>query len=88
MMTNNIALLQNILQKSKSIIFFGGAGVSTESGIPDFRSNDGLYKQKYKIPPEIILSHDSFFNHIQEFYKYYYDKIVNLSLNQMMFINN
>ena len=46
MMTNNIALFQNILQKSKSIIFFGGAGVSTESGIPDFRSNDGLYKQK------------------------------------------
>ena len=49
MMTNNIALLQNILQKSKSIIFFGGAGVIIESGIPDFRSNDGLYKQKYKI---------------------------------------
>ena len=54
MMTNNIALLQNILQKSKSIVCFGEAGVSTESGITDFISNDGLYKQKYKIPPQII----------------------------------
>ena len=70
------------------LFFFGGAGVSIESGITDFISNDGLYKQKYKIPPEIILSHYFFFNHTQEFYKYYYDKMVNLSLNQMMLINN
>lgn len=49
--------LKEIINKSKSVVFFGGAGVSTESGIPDFRSKDGLYNQKYKYPPEEILSH-------------------------------
>ena len=54
--------LEYIINHSDSIVFFGGAGVSTESGIPDFRSTDGLYNQKYKYPPEIILSHTFFMN--------------------------
>ena len=55
-----------IIQNSKNIVFFGGAGVSTESGIPDFRSKDGLYNQKYKYPPEMILSHTFFKNNTEE----------------------
>lgn len=70
--------LQNIISKSGNIVFFGGAGVSTESGIPDFRSADGLYKQKYKYPPETILSHSFFVTHTAEFYEYYRDKILYL----------
>ena len=58
-----------IIQNSKNIVFFGGAGVSTESGIPDFRSKDGLYNQKYKYPPEMILSH-TFFK-LSKFYMCY-----------------
>ena len=57
-------------------MFFGGAGVSTESGIPDFRSQDGLYHQKYDFPPETILSHSFFLNHPEEFYKFYRDKML------------
>lgn len=58
-MTEN---LQKVFDKSSKIVFFGGAGVSTESGIPDFRSVDGLYNQKYDYPPETILSHDFFYD--------------------------
>ena len=58
------------------IVFFGGAGVSTESGIPDFRSVDGLYNQKYDYPPETILSHSFFFEHTKEFFRFYRDKIL------------
>lgn len=72
--------LNKIIKKSNNIVFFGGAGVSTESGIPDFRSVDGLYNQKYDYPPEIILSHNFFFNKPKEFYKFYFDKLVNTNI--------
>ena len=68
--------LQEIIDESNSIVFFGGAGVSTESGIPDFRSVDGLYNQKYDVPPEVILSHDYFMSHADGFYKFYRDKML------------
>jgi NAD-dependent deacetylase len=63
------------VKESDNIVFFGGAGVSTESGIPDFRSKDGLYNQKYDYPPEEILSHTFFMNNTEEFYKFYHDKL-------------
>lgn len=68
--------LQEIVDKSDNIVFFGGAGVSTESGIPDFRSVDGLYNQKYDYPPETILSHTFFMNNTEEFFKFYRDKLM------------
>lgn len=68
--------LQQIIDDSKNIVFFGGAGVSTESGIPDFRSVDGLYNQKYDYPPEEILSHTFFCNHTDYFYNFYRDKLI------------
>lgn len=68
--------LQEIIDASNDIVFFGGAGVSTESGIPDFRSVDGLYNQKYDYPPEEILSHTFFENNTAEFYKFYRDKML------------
>lgn len=68
--------LQEIIDNSDNIVFFGGAGVSTESGIPDFRSVDGLYNQKYDYPPETILSHTFFMSHTREFYKFYRDKLI------------
>ena len=71
--------LQDIINSSKSIVFFGGAGVSTESGIPDFRSVDGLYNQKYDYPPEQILSHTFFMEKTDEFYKFYRDKMLCLT---------
>ena len=68
--------LQEMINDSESIVFFGGAGVSTESGIPDFRSVDGLYNQKYDYPPEEILSHTFFVRNTEEFYKFYRDKMI------------
>lgn len=68
--------LQEIIDDSDNIVFFGGAGVSTESGIPDFRSVDGLYNQKYDYPPETILSHTFFIDKTDEFYKFYRDKLI------------
>lgn len=69
--------LQEIIDKSKDIVFFGGAGVSTESGIPDFRSADGIYNTSgEKYPPEEIISHDFFFKHTKEFYDFYLKKMV------------
>lgn len=68
--------LQRIIDESNNIVFFGGAGVSTESGIPDFRSVDGLYHQKYDYPPEEILSHTFFERHTDYFYKFYRDKML------------
>ena len=68
-------ILQKYINESKSIVFFGGAGVSTESGIKDFRSVDGLYNEKYDYPPEIILSHSFFINKTEQFYKFYRDKL-------------
>lgn len=72
---NKIELLNKYIQEANNIVFFGGAGVSTESGIKDFRSKDGLYNQKYKYPPEQILSHSFFLKHTDEFYKFYKDKL-------------
>ena len=69
-------ILQEIIGESKNIVFFGGAGVSTESGIPDFRSVDGLYNQKYDYPPEEILSHTFFERHTEYFYNFYRDKML------------
>lgn len=71
-----INTLQTIIDNGKRIVFFGGAGVSTESGIPDFRSADGLYHQKYKYNPETILSHSFFMQKTEEFYSFYRDKMV------------
>lgn len=68
--------LQSVIDNSKRIVFFGGAGVSTESGIPDFRSVDGLYNQKYDYPPEQILSHTFFMHSTEEFYRFYRDKML------------
>lgn len=70
--------LQQIINESNNIVFFGGAGVSTESGIPDFRSVDGLYNQKYDYPPEEILSHTFFNAHTEYFYDFYRDKMLAL----------
>lgn len=77
-MEDKIEQLKNLIDESNNIVFFGGAGVSTESGIPDFRSKDGLYNQKYKYPPEEILSHTFFMNETEEFYKFYKDKLNSL----------
>jgi NAD-dependent deacetylase len=67
--------LQKLIDSSDNIVFFGGAGVSTESGIPDFRSTDGLYNQQYKYPPETILSHTFFMRKSEEFYEFYRAKM-------------
>lgn len=75
-----IEKLQEIIDKSNNIVFFGGAGVSTESGIPDFRSKDGLYHMKYKFPPEEILSHSFFMDNLDEFYRFYKDKMNSLNV--------
>ena len=71
-----INIFLDMVKKSERIVFFGGAGVSTESGIPDFRSVDGLYNQKYDYPPETILSHDFFVNNPKEFFRFYRDKMI------------
>lgn len=71
-----IEQLQEMIDDSKNIVFFGGAGVSTESGIPDFRSVDGLYHQKYDYPPEQILSHTFYMRKREEFYRFYKDKML------------
>ena len=70
--------LQEMVDESRRIVFFGGAGVSTESGIPDFRSVDGLYHQLYDTPPETILSHSFFLTHPEEFYRFYRAKMLPL----------
>ncbi len=73
-----ITQLNNMIKESNKIVFFGGAGVSTESGIPDFRSKDGLYNMKYKYPPEQILSHTFFINNPKEFFIFYKEKLNSL----------
>ena len=75
-MDDKIAKLKQWVYESDNIVFFGGAGVSTESGIPDFRSVDGLYNQKYDYPPETILSHTFFMKKTEEFYRFYHDKML------------
>ena len=75
-MDENIAKLKEWIDGSDNIVFFGGAGVSTESGIPDFRSVDGLYNQKWKYPPETILSHSFFERDPEEYYRFHREKLV------------
>lgn len=74
-----IEKLKRIVGESSNIVFFGGAGVSTESGIPDFRSVDGLYNQKYKYPPEVMVSHSFYRSHPEEFFEFYKNKMIALS---------
>ena len=71
-----IEALEKILQHSQNLVFFGGAGVSTESGIPDFRSVDGLFHQKFKYPPETMLSHTFYETHTAEFFAFYREKLI------------
>ena len=73
---DKIEKLQELIDRHERLVFFGGAGVSTESGIPDFRSVDGLYHQKYEVPPETILSHTYFMCHPEEFFRFYRDKML------------
>ncbi len=75
-MTEQVKELQNIITTYNKIVFFGGAGVSTESGIPDFRSVDGLYNQEYDYPPETILSHTFYRRNTEEFYRFYHNKML------------
>ncbi|MGI6010276.1 MAG: NAD-dependent protein deacylase [Ruminococcus sp.] len=75
---NQIAELQKMIDEHDNIVFFGGAGVSTESGIPDFRSTDGLYHQEYDYPPETILSHTFFQREPKEFFRFYKNKMLEL----------
>ena len=75
---DELTTLKSWIEESENIVFFGGAGVSTESGIPDFRSVDGLYNQKYKYPPETILSRTFYCNHLADFYEFYRDKMLHL----------
>ena len=82
-MQNSIEKLQEIVDRYENLVFFGGAGVSTESGIPDFRSVDGLYNQKYDFPPETILSHTFFMRHPEEFYKFSEIKCFVIQQSQM-----
>ncbi len=77
-MEKEITELQNMVNKSSRIVFFGGAGVSTESGIPDFRSVDGLYSQHYRYPPEVMLSHHFYKEHTAEFFDFYREKMLYL----------
>ena len=73
---SDVENFRKLINRARRAVFFGGAGVSTESGIPDFRSQDGLYKQKYKYPPETILSHTFFTEHTEEFYEFYRAKML------------
>ena len=75
-MSKEVESLQKIIDEHDNIVFFGGAGVSTESGIPDFRSQDGLYNQQYDYPPETILSHTFFMRKPEEFYRFYRNKML------------
>ena len=77
-MNEAIMELKKLVNGSDNIVFFGGAGVSTESGIKDFRSVDGLYRQKFKYPPETMLSHTFFETHTEEFYDFYRSKMLAL----------
>ena len=75
-MTDEIKRLKELVDSSDNIVFFGGAGVSTESGIPDFRSTDGLYHQEWKYPPEVILSHTFYESNPEEFFRFYRAKML------------
>lgn len=76
MQDSDIEQLKEWISRSDNIVFFGGAGVSTESNIPDFRSQDGLYNMQYKYPPETIISHSFYISNTEEFYRFYKDKMI------------
>lgn len=76
MQDSDIEQLKEWISRSDNIVFFGGAGVSTESNIPDFRSQDGLYNMQYKYPPETIISHSFYIRNTEEFYRFYKDKMI------------
>lgn len=76
MLQEKIEILKGWVEESNNIVFFGGAGVSTESNIPDFRSTDGLYHLRYEYPPEVILSHTFFMKNTEEFFRFYRDKMI------------
>lgn len=76
MFQEKIEIIKQWIENSNNVVFFGGAGVSTESGIPDFRSTDGIYHMKYAYPPETILSHSFFISRTEEFYAFYRDKMI------------
>lgn len=76
MLQEKIEILKGWIKESSNIVFFGGAGVSTESNIPDFRSTDGIYHMKYEEPPEVILSHTFFMERTKKFYDFYRDKMI------------
>ena len=78
-MDENRKTLQQWVDESSNIVFFGGAGMSTESGVPDFRSKDGLYNQCYDEPPETIISHSYFVSYPEKFYRFYRDKMLPLN---------
>lgn len=75
-MEEQLEALRRLIAQNKHIVFFGGAGVSTESGISDFRSEDGLYRQHYDVPPEVLLSHSYFIKHPKAFFHFYRDKML------------
>ena len=75
-MRDEVEKLKDYIKNSNNIVFFGGAGVSTESGIPDFRSKDGLYNTQYKYPPEKMLSYSFFISETSEFYRFYRNKMI------------
>lgn len=77
----DLLIIKEIISKSNNIVFFGGAGLSTESGIPDFRSEDGLYRQQYSYPPEQVLSRTFFENNPDVFYQFYREKILDCSID-------
>lgn len=79
-MNSNVETLRSWVAESRNLVFFGGAGVSTESGIPDFRSTDGLYHQKFDYPPETILSHSFFLRHTEYFFRFYREKMLVLDV--------
>ena len=79
-MNEKIKKLEEIIKESNNIVFLGGAGVSTESGLKDFRGQGGIYKQKYEYPAETILSHNFFFEHNEKFYDFYFKEMVNLNV--------
>ena len=68
--------LRTLIAQSRRVVFFGGAGVSTESGIPDFRGENGLYRQKFAYPPEVILSHSFFMRHTEAFFDFYRQRML------------
>ena len=86
-MQDKIQTFLDIVKQSRHMVFFGGAGVATESGIPDFRSADGLYRQKYPYPPETMLSHSFYVSHPEEFFDFYRSRMICCSVSSSVSIS-